>query len=390
MLNHAPTRGDTHGSRGMTYKRDRQAFWWRPKLLLLLSSMLGGLACAEAALRLIDYSPGELALFRENPSGAGSYRLRPNLDIGTKFGTRDIRIKTNAHGMRWRDVSEGKRAGTKRVAFVGDSFTFGLWADSVEQSLVGVFDALVAPRGAEALNFGSPGYGLADIELQIREQVLRFRPDTIVLMLYNGNDLLDTYLGLRRYAVSSGGVLVANGQVLEEKIPENFRRGSRSFQRSLTERLYLTRTLKAAIIAWFPQDKSDDTLTTIRDTSYTSNLFWSRRDYPDFAVKAKDMTLDALARILRLCRQHDVELRIAAIPSMEQVRFPADFSRDYRRDLPQGYVAEFAQTHALAFLDLLPGLNRHAQESGEVIYWAADGHFNNNGHRVAATLLSAW
>ena len=159
-----------------TTMQGQQTTHFRSALILVSLSVFLTLAFAEAVLRLIDYSPGELALFRENPYGTGSYRLRPNLDIVTKFGTKDIRIKTNAYGMRWRDVSLSKRAGTTRVAFVGDSFTFGQWADSIEHTRAGVFDATLAPNGVEVLNFGVPGYGLADIELLIREQVLRFTP----------------------------------------------------------------------------------------------------------------------------------------------------------------------------------------------------------------------
>ena len=362
----------------------------RSKLILIALSVILTLAGAEAVLRLINYPPRELALFRANPNGTGSYRLRSDLDIVTTFGTKDIRIKTNSNGMRWREVSPSKRSRTTRVAFVGDSFTFGLWADNVEQSLVGVFESELSGNGVEALNFGVPGYGLADVELLIREQVLSFSPDYIILLLFNGNDLLDSYLGLERYSVSGDGVLQANSEILEQKIPEEFRREARSIRRFLADRIYLVRVLKAGLIALFPRDKSRKTRTTPVDTSYTSDLFWSQRSYPDFAINARDMTLEALMRIAILCQQNQVKLRIAAIPSMEQMRSPAEFGDDYHRDLPQRYFAEFAATNAIPFMDLLPGLVQHVRESGEEVYYLADGHFNNQGHRVVGTLLTSF
>lgn len=176
----------------------------------------------EAFLQFIDYMPGALNLYMANPNRAGSFRLKPNLDIITKVGARDVIIKTNSHGMRWREVSLDIPQTKKRVAFMGDSFTFGLWADKVENSLVGVFDALLESHNFEVLNFGVPAYGFEDMELQIKEHVLPFQPDYIVLMFYSGNDFLDTYLGTERYYVSKRGVLKLNEENLKSKIPREF------------------------------------------------------------------------------------------------------------------------------------------------------------------------
>ncbi len=352
-------------------------------------SLAVSLGLAELVLRAINYAPAEYAYFRENPNGTASYRLRPNLDVVASFGRKRIAIKTNSHGMRWREVSVNKSPMSTRVAFVGDSFTFGQWADRVEQSLVAVFEDQMAPGGVEALNFGVPGYGLADTELLIREQVLNFRPETIVLMFYNGNDFLDTYLGLERYSVAENGSLQTNNQVLENKIPEAFRPAGRNLQKVLTDYSYLARLLKVGINSLNRADQSTPRSTKTLNRSYTSNLFWSQTDYPEFAVTARQTTLEALERITKLCRQNDVEFRIVSIPSMEQVNFPTDLGKEFQRDLPQRYLSEFAASHSVPYLDLLPGL-ASVRDSGREMYYPADGHFNNEGHRVVGGLLSAF
>ena len=359
------------------------------KIALLLASLAVSLGLAELVLRAINYAPAEYAYFRENPNGTASYRLRPNLDVVASFGQMKIVVKTNSHGMRWREVPVNKPPMGSRIAFVGDSFTFGQWADRVEQSLVAVFEDQMAPNGVEALNFGVPGYGLADIELLIREQVLKFQPESIVLMFYNGNDFLDTYLGLNRYSVTENGSLRTNNQVLESKIPEPFRPAGRNLQKFLIDHSYLARLLKTGINSLNPADQSAPRKTKTMNRSYTSNLFWSQTDYPEFAIAAKHTALEALERITILCRQNDVEFRIVSIPSMEQVNFPTDLGSEYRRDLPQRYLSEFAASHSVPFLDLLPGLAL-VRDSGREIYYPADGHFNNEGHRVVGGLLSAF
>lgn len=358
--------------------------------IVLLVSLLVSFGIAELGLRISNPPPKKLHLFRENPYGTGSYRLRPNLDLTAKFGGKTIVIKTNAHGMRWREVSVSKPPTSRRIAFMGDSFTFGQWADSIEESFVRVFEDRMAPAGVEALNFGVPGYGLLDVELLIREQVLQFWPDSIVLMFYNGNDLLDTYLGPDRYSVNKSGDLVTNSEVVDRRIPEEFRPKARAFSESLKEQVYVARQLNAGLDALFRGGQPPAPQRKTEDKFYTSDLFWSRTRYPEFAVRARESTLDALARIAILCRQKHVELRIAAIPSMAQVRLPTESGGEYRNDLPQRYLAEFAASHSVPFLDLLPGLVAHVRESGAEIYYPVDGHFNNEGHRIAGGLLASF
>ncbi len=357
------------------------------KLALLSVSLLFSLILVELFLRLIHFAPDELHLFQENPNGTGSYRLRPNLDIVTRFGNAKIPIWTNSHGMRWRELPLAPLT-KKRIAFVGDSFTFGLWADTVEDSFVGVFEREVGADEFEALNFGVPGFGFADMELLIREQVLQFRPECIFVISYNGNDFLDTYLGLERYYVDRTGVLLLNRDVLERKIPEQFRKEGFKFGKSLVENIYVMRLVKAGVQSVFRPDKSSRERLAV-DRSYSSNLFWSRRDYSKFSVEAKDVSLEMLAKIDALCRRNQVELRIVTVPFVEQIYSPAAFGDDYLSDLPQRYLQEFADTNSIPFLDLLPGLREYARKEKLDLYYRADGHLNNEGHRVIGALLAS-
>ncbi len=149
--------------------------------LALLLGLSLALAASEMGLRVYEgwgsegrRPPEELDLLHPSPRGTGSFRLKPNLDVATSVGPYQVRIETNRHGMRWREVSKENTEGRRRVGFFGDSFTFGCWAEDVEHSLVGVFEKSVSPERWEVLNFGVGGYGFADIELQLEEEALEF------------------------------------------------------------------------------------------------------------------------------------------------------------------------------------------------------------------------
>jgi hypothetical protein len=375
------------------FRNNRRA---QVNLGLVSGSIVLSLAAAESTLRLFDFRPGELRLYAEARDGNGLFRLKPNLDITTYVGSEQVIIRTNSHGMRWREVSYHKLAGTKRIAFVGDSFTFGLWANRIENSFVGQVDAALAPRGVEVLNFGVPGYGLREAAALLREQVLRFEPDYVVLMFFNGNEFLDTYLGMERYGVSSAGVLQAQRDRIQAKIPEEFRISSPGHESGLN-RLYLYRFVKYAVKWGWPavadaMNRGEAAgPAVVTDASYRSDAFWSRTVYPPFAEAAKRMTIEALDDIRRLCEGSGIRLIVVTIPGIEQVYVPdAEFGPVYDRNRPQIFVRDFAETHGLAYLDLLPALRRYASEKNASLYFRNEGHFRTEGHAVVGSEIAAF
>ena len=152
-------------------------------------------------------------LLTPNPNGTGSYRLKPDIDLVTRIGRREVRIRTNRHGMHWSEVTIRKNDGRRRIAFLGDSFTFGAWADGYEESFVGTFDKNVSSERWEVLNFGVGGYGLADEELLLREQVLEFSPSYVIVVVFAGNDFRDTYLGIDKESIIDGAAELQDAKV---------------------------------------------------------------------------------------------------------------------------------------------------------------------------------
>ena len=123
------------------------------------------------------------------------------------------------------------------------------------------------------------------------------------------------------------------------------------------------------------------------DRSYTSNLFWSRIDYPEFAVTAREMSLAVLVRINDLCARAGIRFVLVTIPTLEQVYVPSAFGDGYDPQLPQRYIAEFARARGVPYLDLLLALQGHV-ERGADPYYRGDGHLRNEGHRIVGELVA--
>lgn len=95
----------------------------------------------------------------------------------------------NADGMRDRSFPRAKPEGVTRIAAIGDSTTYGFgvrseesWPKQLEDSLASQHRNLCARR-FEVLNFGVPGYSIAQEQVVLEHRALRFDPDFVVLVL---------------------------------------------------------------------------------------------------------------------------------------------------------------------------------------------------------------
>lgn len=99
-------------------------------------------------------------------------------------------IRTNSAGYREREFDRPKPAGVYRIAFLGDSFTFGQGIRE-EERLSNLLERELnkRARGIEVLNFGNPGHNTADEVKVLKTDVLpEVAPDFVLLQWYI-NDL---------------------------------------------------------------------------------------------------------------------------------------------------------------------------------------------------------
>ncbi|MFT4681523.1 MAG: hypothetical protein ACI9YU_001372 [Flavobacteriales bacterium] len=115
------------------------------------------------------------------------YELVPSLDIWYKLTP----FRTNKFGLRDDACTKYRKYGVRRIAIIGDSFTMGtgvaqnqLYHTIVENKLNAGNDTI----GYELLNFGVSGYNLNKYEIQLKETVIDFKPDEVVIGFCAYND----------------------------------------------------------------------------------------------------------------------------------------------------------------------------------------------------------
>ena len=102
-------------------------------------------------------------------------------------------VKINSHGFRDYEYPVEKPDNTFRIVVVGDSITFGqgvelnqTYSKVLEKSLNEMND----DKNYEVLNFGSPGYNIAEKVELLRIKAMKFSPD-LVIFQYLGDDIVD-------------------------------------------------------------------------------------------------------------------------------------------------------------------------------------------------------
>ena len=112
-------------------------------------------------------------------------------------------MSINQDGLRGPDYETAKRDDTLRIAVLGDSFTSGFevpFESTFGQVLERHLSKCRATRDrrVEVLNFGQRGSGTGEQLLILREKVLKYEPDAVVLAFFAGNDIRNNSRALQR------------------------------------------------------------------------------------------------------------------------------------------------------------------------------------------------
>ncbi len=155
-----------------------------PPLALVAGSVLLTLLVLEVGFRVAHVPVGTVQINRATVRRSSNPRLRFELRPDS-MARAEVEYRVNAEGLRGPEVAVTKAEGARRVALLGDSIAFGYWVaeeDAVARQLE-VLLAEVQGDGppVEVLNFGVPGYNLAQEVETLRSRVLAFEPDVVVV-----------------------------------------------------------------------------------------------------------------------------------------------------------------------------------------------------------------
>lgn len=342
-----------------------------------LVATLISLAGIEICLRV--WGPDVLALGDVNVF----YRYDPvlgwdNLPNAHGYLTRaeySIEVSNNSLGMR--DVEIGaKQPGEFRVAFLGDSFTWGVGVSYGERltEVVGQRDNAIHP-----LNFGVSGFSPVQYLFQL-DRVFPLKPDYVVLVFCLGNDLSDN-VEYRPYdhpkpyaALSSDGSRV---EILGYPLPVSAH-GPALF--GAASSLRIVGVTKLAIDA-LTKPRAEAIRPGARLSQYTppDRLDPEGRAIVASLYKINELLLDAIRQ--RVDREIGPNRLAVALAPTQAEYLPATPLFDPNA-VPDGVLASLHRL-GIPAIDGRPAIT-------PADFWERDGHWRPSGHRKFGELIAQY
>jgi lysophospholipase L1-like esterase len=337
-------------------------------LALAAVVMVVALLLVEAGLTIADYPPAytdHQQLFVEYDSVRG-WRNIP--DAHRRYVTPEFNVAMdyNAHAYRGPLIDYAKPAGTYRVLLLGDSYLEG-YTVPLEDRIAEVAGRMLP--GVQLVALGTGGYSTDQELLWLESEGVRYSPD-LVVVLFCVNDIWynnrATYpRGAKPVFRSVGNSLVLTGVPVPRVLATVTPPPKRSVKAFLVEHSHLLRLVQRAV-------RRSALLQAQTGGAQVADEFLPFEDTPSPAAdSAITMTERLLARMKSEVDARGARLVVMLIP-----------------ELRLKHVRErFAQICKAASVECVDPTDRFVAAKEELNF-PGDGHWNANGHRLAATVLA--
>ena len=334
-----------------------------------------------------------------------AYRMQSAPD-GTEFIHR-----LNLYGFRDRQWTVKKPDGTKRVIFMGDSFTEGAGADGSRTIPEGFkIGAGERAREFDVMNLGIQATGMSDFMVLAGQSMPIFKPDVVMLVLF-GND----FANFVEYSpVWLSGQFAPPPEFANFRLPRFWQvvsmlqAGQRPpkawypqpfpFFASVPDpRNPFSNEKKAMYYSTFVAPEVAEAMAFGRFNPYLINTFHDDKSYLSRDMDARPY----LAGLKEFLAKFGTRLRVAYIPTNNQVsdaylQFQATFCRpglhslmgpEYQRHA--AHTSEVCEALAIPFLDFTP-LLRQLEGEGHRLYWNYDNHMRGESYIMLGETLFRW
>lgn len=369
-------------------------------LAIVLASTAIGLAGFELFLRATGYS----APLWYQPDAHLGWTLRPGAQgVFSAEGRADVSV--NDAGFRDRTHPLDKPSGVYRIAVLGDSYSEAMQVP-LEAAYWSLLPGKLAACGfqpgrkIEALNFGVAGYGTAQQYLLLVSTAIRYQPDLVLLQFTNGNDVRNNSAVLEPEKSRPFFALDERGTL---RLDESFaytsghrRRSSLPWQlfREVSDASRVAQLLRAASQAQLMPSAHASPMEAGLEAAVLAeprDPLW--RD----AWRTTEVLIE---KTHDFARRHGADFLLVSVPYAVQVHPDRKLRASLQEKLgvpdllyPDRRIAAFAADKAIPALTLAPGMQARAEASGVALHGFANaqpgfGHWNEEGHRVAAELIA--
>lgn len=350
----------------------------------------------EALVRVLDLA-SELQ-YQPNPFYGWS--LTPYSSSSRNQSGIRIKVEINSQGLRDYEYPYRKQRGSLRLLVLGDSFAEALQVP-LEVSFPKLVERFLNARKiggyekVEVINAGTSGYGTDNELLFFEHTGHKYAPDIVLLAFCVCNDVRNNWYELEN--IDSGGFrkpyFILDSYQLELKNYPFIRQNDplsrvRVF---LNNHVRLYTFLRQARDMW--RNKK-----TVEKVGMPLDWAIFSLSYSQPWENAWEITKALLLRLDEKVSEHGAKLFVVIIPTHFQVdpqywkealdTYPEVRSQEWDLGRPNRILRDFFEEHRVRFIDLLPYFQEYSLKFNKDLYIPFDEHFNAEGHRLAAEIIS--
>jgi hypothetical protein len=349
------------------------------KALLLVVSSACALGLAEVMVRVVY--PQQLGVWYSLRSGMVIHPPSTRIHLAN-FGQT---VEFNSLGMRDVEHPQPKPPGTFRILVLGDSFMEALQVPleaSFHRQLEHRLRALTG-RPIEVMNGAVSGWGTDDHLEYLTRHGVTFAPDLVIVAMTLHNDVSDN-LQERFHTVADGRLVARPAATFTEA---DFR--LLKVKDYLASRSHLVQLLRRY-----------RHMTGIRKAGHQLELHvlqLLQRSEPPSIARGWDLTRRLVIGIRDESARVGARTTVVLLPLSLQI-YPERLkgwlaangvtADTIALERPQERMREIGIVSEVEIIDLLPAFRQGYVESGRSLHLEQDGHWNPEGHRLAAEVVA--
>jgi lysophospholipase L1-like esterase len=301
------------------------------------------------------------------------------------------RTSKNSLGFHDTEHSFEKPPGTFRIVVLGDSFVEAMQVP-LEKTFHKILEADLKARfdfPIEVISLGRSGAGARQSTAFLSSYGIQYLPD-LVIMEFLSNDLIDDNPLMKK---------AHNQQIAlkKEYVPEL----RNIFPRYLLIKWSRFNQILALNLARIYQGILTAKYASKDEYGFIDlNLLIFAENYADLWKESWKKTQRFISRAGELCRENGSEMLVVAFAEQWRTLPPHAIKRVLRSTnrgtsnlhwdvgKTDRMMAEFCDGKNISFLSLLPGFKEARRQNRQRLFFAYDMHPNENGHKVAATVVA--
>jgi hypothetical protein len=334
-------------------------------------------------------------------------------------------VRINSEGLRDREHTRIKPAGTVRIAVLGDSFTEAMHVP-MEQTFWSLLEHKLQECNAfpgktvEVINFGVSGYGTAQELMTLRQKVWDYSPDLVVLAFTTLNDIYDNSRALSRtedvpYFVYHNGELTYDASFRDSRTYRQRDSNLNRLGRWLHNRLRFVQLIhnvqfvaklkltdwrnRRRLAAQNPTKRADASPTTVHnaeDIGIENMIYLEPQD--ENWNEAWHVTEGLIRQMRDDVAQKKTRFLMVTLSNAIQV-YPDPVVRQKFLEYIGGNIfypnlrlKALAEREQIDFLDLAQPMQVYADQHKVFLHGfgsdIGNGHWNARGHKLAAELIA--